>query len=111
MPRLPITLLGLLLAGLLFSLPGVARDDHERARQALQAGEILPLGELLRRVAQDYPGDVIEVELERDKGRWIYELEIIRADGALIELEIDASDGSLLSIEGQNLPSPLQGKD
>jgi uncharacterized membrane protein YkoI len=39
--------------------------DHDRARQAVEAGEVLPLRTILERVERDYPGQVVEVELER----------------------------------------------
>lgn len=57
------------------------RDDHERARRALEAGEVLPLRTVLERVERDYPGQVIEVELERDDGMWFYEVKLIRSGG------------------------------
>ena len=74
----------------------LADDDHDRARRALQAGEILPLHVLLERVAREHPGQVLEVELERDDGAWIYELKLLRGDGALLKLELDARSGALL---------------
>jgi uncharacterized membrane protein YkoI len=43
-------------------------SDHDRARQALEAGEVLPLRTILERVEREYPGQVLEVELERDRG-------------------------------------------
>lgn len=71
-------------------------DDHERARRAMQAGEIMPLHTLLERVAQRHPGQVVEVELEREDGAWIYELKLLRPDGVLLKLELDARDGTVL---------------
>jgi uncharacterized membrane protein YkoI len=42
---------------------------------------------------------VIEVELERDDGRWIYELELVSPEGVLYEMEIDAASGTVLEVE------------
>ncbi len=88
-------------------LPGAAaasdRDDHEHARRALEAGEILPLRALLERVREDYPGEVIEVELEREHGRWVYELELVRAGGRMLKLKLDARDGTLVRIRGDDV--------
>ena len=44
--------------------------DQDRARAALQAGEILPLSTILDRVAREQPGQVLAVELERDASGW-----------------------------------------
>ena len=85
---------------LVLAAPALADDrDHERARRALEAGEILPLGEVLARIAREMPGDVLEVELERDDGRWIYEIKLLRADGALLEVEVDAATAAVLDVE------------
>lgn len=73
--------------------------DHDRARAALQAGEILPLATVLQRVAQSHPGDVLEVELEREEGRWIYELKLLQPGGALLKLAVDARTAEVLKRE------------
>lgn len=87
-----------LLAVLLLTLPGLApaAEDHTRARDAVRRGEILSLAALLERV-QLAPGErLLEAELERDDGRWIYELELISAEGEVREVELDAATGALL---------------
>jgi uncharacterized membrane protein YkoI len=48
------------------------------------------------------PGRVIEVELERDDGRWIYELELVSPEGRLYEMEIDAASGTVLEVEQED---------
>lgn len=91
---------GMLALCLALSGQALADDrDHERARRALEAGEILPLGEVLARVAHEIPGDVLEVELERDDGRWIYEIKLLRSDGALLEVEVDAATATVIEVE------------
>ncbi len=91
---------GVLVLCLALAGPVLADDkDHERARRALEAGEVLPLGEVLARVAREMPGDVLEVELERDDGRWIYEIKLLRADGALLEVEVDAATAAVIEVE------------
>ncbi|HAY27611.1 MAG TPA: hypothetical protein DIT03_15625 [Candidatus Accumulibacter sp.] len=72
--------------------------DHDRARQALEAGEILPLRTILDRLEREYPGQVMEVELERKDGRWVYEIKLLRRGGALSKLQVDARDGSLIGL-------------
>lgn len=89
--------LALLLLAL--ALPALADGndrDHDRARLALERGEVLPLGDILDIAVADSDGRVIEVELERDDGRWIYELTQITSEGRLMELEIDGATGRIL---------------
>jgi len=78
-------------------LSGCATPDHDRARAALMAGEILPLPTILEQVAKAYPGHVLEVELERKNRQWLYEFKILQTGGDLIKLEVDARDGRVLN--------------
>ena len=70
--------------------------DHDRARQALEAGEILPLKTVLEKLARDNPGQVMEVELGRRGERWVYEIKLLRPGGALSKLLVDARDGAVI---------------
>jgi uncharacterized membrane protein YkoI len=93
------TLVGASLAiAVLAAVPAHAGDahDHDRARRAVEAGEVLPLQTILERVARDYPGQVMEVELEQKGDRWVYEIKVLRAGGTLVKLKIDGRDGRLL---------------
>ena len=83
-------------------LPAQAGDSggQDRARRALESGEILPLREILQRVERATPGQVIEVELEREGGRWVYEIKLLATGGAIVELEVDARDGTVLRRKG-----------
>lgn len=97
-----------MLMALALALPGsgvsFAADnpDHDRARQAVEAGDVLPLRTILDRVEREYPGQVMEVELEREKGEWVYEVKLLRKGGALMKLKIQARDGTILSFKEKN---------
>jgi uncharacterized membrane protein YkoI len=80
-----------------------ADDDHERARRALEAGEIVPLADILAGVQRDFMGDVLEVELEDEHGRWLYEIKLLAPDGGLIKLQYDARTKELLGGRGRSL--------
>lgn len=106
---MPRTLLALLLCALV-GLGGIVASaraddarDHDRARRAREAGEILPLTTVLTAVEREFTGKVIEVELERDDGRWIYEVELLTEDGSVLELTYDAATGRFLDGEGRGL--------
>jgi uncharacterized membrane protein YkoI len=80
---------------------GFAADnpDHDRARQAVEAGDVLPLRTILERVEREYPGQIMEVELDREKGEWVYEVKLLRKGGALMKLKILARDGTILGFK------------
>jgi uncharacterized membrane protein YkoI len=70
--------------------------DHDRAREALEAGQIQSLRQILDTVERNHPGQVVEVELDREDGTWVYEVKLLRNDGSRVKLEVDARDGSVL---------------
>ena len=70
--------------------------DHDKARKALESGQILPLRMILEKIESQYPGQVLEVELENKHQNWIYELKILQPARKLIKLKIDASNAVIL---------------
>ncbi len=80
-----------------------ADNDHELARRALEAGEVLSLRSVLERIERVFPGEVIEVELEHEGDRWIYEIKLLRHGGGLLKLEVDARDGTVLGAKGSDI--------
>lgn len=99
--RLPLAALAVLV-GLALPWAAVRADgpiDQRRARQAMLAGEIQPLGQILQQVQPQLGGEVIATELEREYGRWVYEFKVLRPDGRLVEWYVDARDGSILKTE------------
>ncbi len=102
-----------LLAGLPAHAGDSARDsaqdsarDHERARAAVQSGQALPLATLLQRLQRSHPGQVLEVELEREHGRWVYEITLLQPGGRLLKLELDAATGAVLKARARNEARP-----
>jgi uncharacterized membrane protein YkoI len=88
----------LVVVGTLLASPGWAdrKGDHDRARAAVQAGEVMPLPDVLARLQGSHPGQVLELELEREDGRWIYEVKLLQGDGRLLRLELDARTAQVL---------------
>jgi uncharacterized membrane protein YkoI len=91
---------GLALATPALQARGHSRDDdHERARQALERGQVLPLRTVLERIEADYPGQVLGVEFEHEDGRFVYEIQLLQPDGRRAKLEVDATDGRVLKVK------------
>ena len=70
--------------------------DHDRAREALERGEALPLADILARVRPELGGEVVGVDFERDGSRWIYEFKVIGPAGRLVEVHVDAATARVL---------------
>ena len=75
--------------------------DHDRARRALSRGEILPMAQLLERLHARIPGEVVEVELEREDGVWVYEFKLIDGQGRLLRVYVDAQTGKIVPVEDE----------
>ena len=87
--------LGILLCALLAAAPAFARD-HQEAMQLRRSGEIMSLEEVLRRAPGHKHQRVLEVELERKRGRYVYEVETLDPQGRVWEHEYDAATGEVL---------------
>jgi len=110
MPSYPASFLhrcvlaALLSVGLVLPLSSMAGSgsDQDRARAALLAGEISPLPIIMARVAVTHPGHVLEVELERESERWVYEFKLLQPGGGLLKLQVDAQSGQVLRQKSKN---------
>lgn len=80
-------------------------EDWRQLHREVQAGRIRPLADILDNLHREWLGEVIEVEIERDDDRWIYEIEMLGPQGQVVEFEIDAGSGEILEIEGRNIRS------
>ncbi len=73
--------------------------DHDDARAALESGEVLPLSRIMPLALRAVPGEVLEVELEREHGRLVYEIEILARSGRVRKVILNARTGALLGVE------------
>lgn len=92
--------------GSLLAPPALARrgrgGDHDDARAAVAAREALPLTRIVEIAQRAVPGEIVEVELEHEHGRLIYEVEVLTRTGRLRKVEIDARTGQVLEIEDED---------
>lgn len=89
--------LGVLTAAPLASAP--AEQTGALARRLHEAGEILPLERIRELALGVKAGTLIDSELESEQGRWVYDLEVLDAEGRVWDIELDARDGALLGVE------------
>lgn len=75
--------------------------DHDRARDGVRAGQLLPLEVVLSNVAARFPGHHLAVDgpFRRD-GRWIYRIKWLTPDGRVLIVFADAETGQVLDVRG-----------
>ncbi|MBN4077226.1 PepSY domain-containing protein [Mariprofundus ferrooxydans] len=86
---------------LLFSsslIPAYA-DDVDRVRQLRSSDQILPLSKILAAVESRYPGTLLNVELEDEHNRIIYEIEVLGSDHVIRQINVDARNGTIIDAE------------
>lgn len=84
-----------LAATILFSAYPVAAgdDDHRDAMRLRRSGEILPLQEVLKRSKRRGGERVLDVELERKRNGYVYEVESLDKKGRVRKDYYDAKTG------------------
>ncbi|WP_225248324.1 PepSY domain-containing protein [Mesorhizobium sp. J8] len=75
-------------------------DDHDRARDLHERGEIEGLADILAVVRAKAPGEIVAVDLIRTGGKWVYRFQVIAADGRRRIVDVDAGVGGVSSGEG-----------
>lgn len=83
------------LAVLVSIVPAVAyadegEDDHEVARELYERGDIKPLEDILGKLKQQTPGDVVAIDLVKTGDQWVYRFQVIAPDGHRSIVDVDA---------------------
>src|SRR5690625_6010786 len=71
---------------------GIFKADASHADPKLNHDEVIKL------VSEQYPGDVTEIELEKDHNRVVYEIEI-RDGHSEYELKVDGNTGEIMKLK------------
>ncbi len=82
-----------------------AAEEHDRARRAYQAGEVVALGRILGRVRSTFEGRMLEIELDERRvnrrPRWIYTVRMLTPRGNVITIRLDAKTMEVLNVRGR----------
>ncbi len=94
--------LGAIISAALFvafglSASPVAADPLEDIFFPADANGVLPIERILDQARASVPGTILEIELEKEHGRLIYEIVILTPDNKKIEIEYDSRTGVELS--------------
>ncbi|MCR4378042.1 MAG: hypothetical protein NUV50_08130 [Rhodospirillales bacterium] len=80
--------------------------DQARAREAMLRGDISPLSEALGVIEKEYPGEILEVELEEadnfDPPVFLYEIKVLMAEGEVIKVKLHAKSLEIIGVKGHD---------
>lgn len=89
----------LLLVTLSFFPRADSGESPANAGRLSSKGEIMSLEKIYQKAKSYKPGEILEVELEKKHGRYVYEIDILDAGSQVWELKLDAKTGQLLKME------------
>jgi uncharacterized membrane protein YkoI len=70
--------------------------DRNDVGSARRAGDILPMWEVIHRLGPELRGQVVATDITRRSGQWLYEFQVLRADGRLVRVWADARSGVIV---------------
>jgi uncharacterized membrane protein YkoI len=76
-----------------------SEESLATARKLSESGQILSLEKIIESAKKLKPGDFLEIELERKRDFYVYEVEMLDSDGQVWELKFNAKTGELIDIE------------
>lgn len=85
--------------------PGVELEegiDADAVLRAVQRDELLSLGRVLDILRTEWPGEVVQIELDILDGRVSYDFDVLSPDGRLYAVAIDAVTGQVLEVERED---------
>ena len=96
----------LTVALVLTPLSTVVATNHDEALRAYEAGEIVGLGRVLKRVRGMCECQVLEVELHHVRraishSRWIYAVRTLTRQGNVLLIRLDGKTTDVLSVSGR----------
>jgi uncharacterized membrane protein YkoI len=97
-PLVAIMIIGAVAAMPMFSNSVASAEGSLRqneVRQLRESGKILPMEEILARVRSIQPGQVVEIELEREQDAYVYKVKVIDGKDTIHTLELDAASGNV----------------
>ena len=97
--RLSQLLLILVIAGCLafsFFSASFGGDDHQKERSAQAQKAKITINEAIQSATAKVSGIVTKADLESEHGPLMWEIEIVKDNGEMVEVHINAEDGKII---------------
>lgn len=73
------------------------QNGQNDPRNAVREGKVLPLGQVLAKVRERYPGRMLDATLAQEGNRPVYYIKMLMGDGRVVLVKADARNGNILS--------------
>lgn len=85
--------------------PGCAsfgeKADETKDLLQMAAQAKVAIEQAIKTASDRQPGRVIEAELEKKHGKAVWEVEVVTADGKIVEVHVDAESGAVIDVEAK----------
>jgi uncharacterized membrane protein YkoI len=78
--------------------PGATAATGRGAARVVAQAEAVPLGHVLRAIAERFPGRALDAQRTERGGRQVYRIKWLGNDGKVREVLADAQSGEILSV-------------
>jgi len=80
------------------SWPGATTAAGREAARVVAQADTVPLGQVLRAIADRFPGRALDAQRAEQGGRQVYRIKWLGNDGKVREILADARSGEILSV-------------
>lgn len=100
-----VTLVTLVGSVLLFSMPAWSDSKGKKDKEAdtkitdLVKDATITIDQAIKTATEKVQGTVVEAELEKEHGKTVWEVEVLGADGHVMQVHIDAASGEVIDTE------------
>jgi uncharacterized membrane protein YkoI len=100
-----VTLVTLVGSVLLFSMPAWSDSKGKKDKEAdtkitdLVKDATITIEQAIKTATEKVQGTVVEAELEKEHGKTVWEVEVLGADGHVMQVHIDAASGEVIDTE------------
>ena len=86
--------------GLVWSSGKERKSGEENKRMVGMAmAATVTIDQAIKTALENFPGKIIEAELEKEQGKTVWKVEIVTAEQQIMEVQIDAESGSVIDTE------------
>jgi len=77
------------------------KQEMDETREAVELSKTakVTIEQAVKTASEKLAGKVIEAELEKKHGKGVWEVEIVGADGKVMEVHVDADTGAVIGME------------
>lgn len=106
-----ITVTVLAASMLLVSMPAWSDNPGKKDKIAdLVKDAKITIDQAIKTAGDKAPGTIVEAELEKEHGKTVWEVEVLGADGNVMQVHIDAASGDVIDTEMKKDEKKKEGK-